>query len=107
MPVPSGTGGREGTATIDLLVATSVPTSGRQRQRTSTRLAIRAFRDARRQLQDARAASDAGLADQLVNWSRASLLHAYSGRGSRATPLLGGQWWCGRMERGVPAPAGG
>jgi hypothetical protein len=38
-----------------------------------------AFRDCRRQIQDARSTTDAGLADQLANWSRALLLHASTG----------------------------
>jgi hypothetical protein len=41
-------------------------------------LEIRALRDGGRQRQDARAAADAGLADQLVAWSRALLLRAVS-----------------------------
>jgi hypothetical protein len=36
----------------------------------------RAFRDCRRQLRDARLTTDAGLTDQLGDWSRALLLHA-------------------------------
>lgn len=40
--------------------------------------AIRAFRDSQRQLQDARATTDAGLAEQLADLSRALLLHALS-----------------------------
>jgi hypothetical protein len=43
---------------------------------TRTPPALRAFRDSQRQLQDARATTDAGLAEQLADWSRALLLHA-------------------------------
>jgi hypothetical protein len=49
---------------------------------------IRAFRDCRRQLQDARATTDAGLADQLVNWSRALLLYAFNGHVGAVAPSL-------------------
>jgi len=47
-----------------------------ERHRAEARLADQ-FRDCRRQLQDARATTDAGLADQLANWSRSLLLHAF------------------------------
>ena len=40
--------------------------------------AIRAFRDSQRQLLDPRAPTDAGLADQPADGSRALLLHAYT-----------------------------
>jgi hypothetical protein len=69
-------------------LATSATADAEPADRASDRPARRAFRDCRRQLQDARATTDAGLADQLVNWSRALLLYALNGHVGAVAPSL-------------------
>jgi hypothetical protein len=53
--------------------------------------ACRAFRDSQRQLQDARATTDAGLADQPADGSRALLLDAPDAVAAAAWPLRMGK----------------